>query len=64
MITDPDQIKEVFNKIEDFPKPILKSIAKYLSVGLIDYEGKKWAKHRKIANPAFHLEKLKVSLLL
>nr|H1A981.1 RecName: Full=11-oxo-beta-amyrin 30-oxidase; AltName: Full=Cytochrome P450 72A63 [Medicago truncatula]BAL45200.1 cytochrome P450 monooxygenase [Medicago truncatula] len=62
IITDPDQIKDVFNKIDDFPKPKLRSIAKYLSVGILDHEGKKWAKHRKIANPAFHLEKLKVML--
>ncbi|NP_001411814.1 11-oxo-beta-amyrin 30-oxidase [Medicago truncatula] len=62
IITDPDQIKDVFNKIDDFPKPKLRSIAKYLNVGILDHEGKKWAKHRKIANPAFHLEKLKVML--
>ncbi|XP_027192266.1 11-oxo-beta-amyrin 30-oxidase-like isoform X2 [Cicer arietinum] len=59
VITDPEQIKEVFNKIDDFSKPKLTSIAKYLSVGLIHYDGEKWAKHRKIINPAFHLEKLK-----
>ncbi|WJX93087.1 hypothetical protein P8452_74655 [Trifolium repens] len=59
IITDPEQIKQVFNKNEDFPKPKLTSIGKYLSNGLINYEGEKWAKHRKIVNPAFHIEKLK-----
>nr|H1A988.1 RecName: Full=11-oxo-beta-amyrin 30-oxidase; AltName: Full=Cytochrome P450 72A154 [Glycyrrhiza uralensis]BAL45207.1 cytochrome P450 monooxygenase [Glycyrrhiza uralensis] len=59
IITDPEQIKEVFNKIQDFPKPKLNPIAKYISIGLVQYEGDKWAKHRKIINPAFHLEKLK-----
>nr|A0A517FNC9.1 RecName: Full=Cytochrome P450 CYP72A613; Short=PpCYP72A613 [Trigonella foenum-graecum]QDS03634.1 cytochrome P450 CYP72A613 [Trigonella foenum-graecum] len=59
IITDPDQIKEVFDRIYDFPKQKLRSIAKYFSFGIIKYEGEKWAKHRKIVNPAFHLDKLK-----
>ncbi|XP_058761652.1 11-oxo-beta-amyrin 30-oxidase-like [Vicia villosa] len=59
VITDPEQIKQVFNIIEDFPKPKLSPLAKYLSNGLIQHEGDKWAKHRKIINPAFHIEKLK-----
>lgn len=48
--------------IEDFPKPKLSSLAKYLTNGIVQYEGEKWAKHRKIINPAFHIEKLKVRL--
>ncbi|KAL5061943.1 hypothetical protein RYX36_023680 [Vicia faba] len=59
VITDPEQIKQVFNMIEDFPKPKLTSLAKYLTNGIVQYEGEKWAKHRKIINPAFHTEKLK-----
>nr|QFS19031.1 cytochrome P450 72A699 [Trifolium pratense] len=59
IITDPEHIKQVFTKIEDFPKPKLTSLGKYLSNGLVTYEGEKWAKHRKIVNPAFHIEKLK-----
>ena len=57
---DTEQIKDVFNKIDDFPKPMFNRIIKFVATGLANYEGEKWAKHRKIINPAFHLEKLKV----
>ncbi|KAG5114074.1 hypothetical protein JHK82_037343 [Glycine max] len=62
VITDPEQIKEVFNKIQDFEKPKLSPIVKLLGSGLANLEGEKWRTHRKIINPAFHLEKLKVML--
>ncbi|KAH7543953.1 hypothetical protein JRO89_XS15G0071000 [Xanthoceras sorbifolium] len=55
-IMKPDQIKDIFNKINDFQKVTL---AKILGCGLACYDGDKWAKHRKIINPAFHVEKLK-----
>ncbi|KAI7750689.1 hypothetical protein M8C21_029533 [Ambrosia artemisiifolia] len=59
-ITDPSMIKEVLGNYEDFQKqrggnPLGKLLAK----GLVDVEGGQWVKHRKIINPAFHLEKLK-----
>ena len=58
---DPDTIKEVLNKSNQFQKvkggnPLIK----LLVTGLVFYEGDKWAKHRKIINPAFHVDKLKV----
>ncbi|KAK7257365.1 hypothetical protein RIF29_31293 [Crotalaria pallida] len=59
IITEPEQIKEVFNKMQEFQKPDLSPIAKLLGTGLPQYNGEKWAKHRKIINPAFHTEKLK-----
>jgi len=58
-ITDPEQIKDVFNKMYDFQKPNANPLAKLLANGLISLEGEQWSKHRKIINPAFHLEKLK-----
>lgn len=63
IITEPEQIKNVFNKMQDFTKPKFNSNAKFLFVGLTSYEGEEWAKHRKIINPAFHIDKLKVSWL-
>ncbi|KAK8469371.1 hypothetical protein PHAVU_005G063400 [Phaseolus vulgaris] len=62
IIMDPEQIKEVFNKFQDFGKPKLSPIFKLLGTGLANLEGEKWKMHRKIINPAFHLEKLKVML--
>ena len=59
-ITNPDQLKEIFSKINDFPKINSNPLARILAVGLVTYEGEQWAKHRKIINPAFHQEKLKV----
>ncbi|XP_023736519.1 cytochrome P450 CYP72A219 [Lactuca sativa] len=59
-ITDPTMIREMFGKYEDFQKakgsnPLLTLLAK----GLVLVEGDQWVKHRKIINPAFHVEKLK-----
>ena len=62
IITDPEQIKDIFNKINDFPTPHINPLARFLADGLASYEGEKWTKHRKLINPAFHLEKLKVTL--
>ncbi|GMN64491.1 hypothetical protein TIFTF001_033563 [Ficus carica] len=58
-ITNPEYIKDVFNKFGDFQKPPSNPLGKLLATGLASYDGEKWAKHRKIINPAFHLEKLK-----
>ncbi|XP_061353882.1 11-oxo-beta-amyrin 30-oxidase-like isoform X2 [Gastrolobium bilobum] len=60
IITNPEQIKEVFNRNNDFEKPKLSPLIKLLGTGLANYEGEKWQKHRKIINPAFHSEKLKI----
>ncbi|XP_010552154.1 PREDICTED: cytochrome P450 72A15-like [Tarenaya hassleriana] len=59
IIMKPDHIKEVFNKVYDFPKPPSHPMVKLLASGVATYDGEKWSKHRKIINPAFHLEKLK-----
>lgn len=59
-ITDPEQLKAVFSLINDIRKASLFPLARRPGGGLVSLEGPKWAKHRKIINPAFHTEKLKV----
>ncbi|KAL5151417.1 Cytochrome P450 72A68 [Glycine soja] len=63
-LTDPEQIKDVLNKIYDFGKPDMNPHVRLLAPGLVSHEGEKWSKHRKIINPAFNLEKLKNMLPL
>ncbi|KAK7244045.1 hypothetical protein RIF29_38863 [Crotalaria pallida] len=61
-LKDPELIKDVFNKIYEFPKPNTSPLIKLLATGLGNYEGEEWSKHRRIINPAFSLEKLKIML--
>ncbi|XP_022936863.1 uncharacterized protein LOC111443322 isoform X1 [Cucurbita moschata] len=58
-IMDPDQLKATFSQINDIQKPDMNPLIDYLLEGIITHEGEKWAKHRKIINPAFQLDKLK-----
>ena len=55
-----EDLKDVFTKLDDFQKPKSNPLLKLLATGLATYEGDKWAKHRRIINPTFHVEKLKV----
>ncbi|KAF8696976.1 hypothetical protein HU200_036622 [Digitaria exilis] len=59
-IVDPDLVKEVMsNKFGHFEKPMFPALFKLLTDGVASKEGETWAKHRRILNPGFHLEKLK-----
>ena len=61
-LTDPELIREVLsNKFGHFEKPKIGPLGRLLATGLANYEGEKWAKHRRIISPAFHVEKLKVT---
>ncbi|CAO2191123.1 unnamed protein product [Urochloa humidicola] len=60
MIPDPESAREVLsNKFGHFGKEHFGRFGKLLGDGLSNHEGEKWAKHRRILNPAFHHEKIK-----
>ncbi|KAG4210041.1 hypothetical protein ERO13_A02G019901v2 [Gossypium hirsutum] len=61
VISDPELVKKVLrNSEKKFPKRKLSDIGeKLLGNGLAFIEGGKWAKHRKLADKAFHGERLK-----
>lgn len=62
-ITDPALVRDVLsNKFGHFEKPQFPELTKLISDGLTSHEGEKWVKHRRILNPAFHLEKLRVCI--
>ena len=63
VLNEAELTKEVLTNISDFPKLYFKA-GKLLAPGISSYDGEKWAKHRKIINQAFHVEKLKVLLCL
>ncbi|XP_058220660.1 cytochrome P450 CYP72A219-like isoform X1 [Rhododendron vialii] len=59
-ITDPKLIKDILSNTEVFQKPFMNPLGKFIVTGILAYEGEKWATHRSLVNPAFHLEKLKL----
>ncbi|KAG0454844.1 hypothetical protein HPP92_023782 [Vanilla planifolia] len=59
-IMNPDLIREILSsKFGHFQKIKLNPLARLFLTGLANYDGEKWARHRRILNPAFHAEKLK-----
>lgn len=60
VIMNPEMVKEVLNKNFKYPKPTVHPIFKIFIQGLPSLDGSKWTTHRRILNPAFHTEKLKV----
>ncbi|XP_076890125.1 cytochrome P450 CYP72A219-like [Bidens hawaiensis] len=59
-ISEPSMIREILTNYNKYQKARgVNPITKLLLRGLIDVEGDQWVKHRKIINPAFHVEKLK-----
>ncbi|KAL0920909.1 hypothetical protein M5K25_007927 [Dendrobium thyrsiflorum] len=63
MILEPEIIREVLStKFGHFEKPKGSPYGRFLALGVATYDGEKWAKHRRLINPAFHVEKLKVMI--
>ncbi|KAH6780686.1 hypothetical protein C2S52_011923 [Perilla frutescens var. hirtella] len=58
-ILDPEIIREIMLKNYVFQKPPGNPFTRLLAAGLASLNTDKWAKHRKLINPAFHAEKLK-----
>lgn len=58
-ISDPENIREILAKSSVFQKPD-NVIGNLLAKGLISYNNDKWAKHRRLINSAFQLQKVKV----
>ncbi|XP_056844453.1 LOW QUALITY PROTEIN: cytochrome P450 72A13 [Raphanus sativus] len=59
MITNPEHIKEAFGNVHGFEKATSFPLIRLLLGGLASSKGDKWARHKRIINPAFHLEKIK-----
>lgn len=60
-ITEPELIREILINYNQFQKPKGGNpLTKLLAKGIVDADADQWVKHRKIINPAFHVEKLKV----
>ncbi|KAM3204173.1 hypothetical protein P3L10_027582 [Capsicum annuum] len=59
VIVDPELIREVLTKNYIYKKPPGNPLTRLAANGLAGYETDEWAKHRRLINPAFHLDKLK-----
>ncbi|KAD2804263.1 hypothetical protein E3N88_37640 [Mikania micrantha] len=59
-IRDPELIKEILLRPNDFMKPHPEPFRDRIVRGLAVAEGHQWTKHRKIINPAFNLQNLKI----
>ncbi|KAK1374057.1 Cytochrome P450, E-class, group I [Heracleum sosnowskyi] len=60
-VTEVEFVKEIMNKIQDYPKIEMSTgfVKVLLGDGLVTAKGKKWAKQRKLANQVFHADSLK-----
>lgn len=61
ILFDAKLIREVFTKYRVYEKSHSNPLISLLVTGLVGHEGDKWVKHRRIIDPAFHVEKMKVS---
>ncbi|KAI9126102.1 hypothetical protein K1719_003520 [Acacia pycnantha] len=61
-VSDPDLIREIFSsKSDSYEKNEAPPLVRQLEgKGLLSLKGQKWAHHRKIISPTFHMENLKL----
>ncbi|KAG6407096.1 hypothetical protein SASPL_130078 [Salvia splendens] len=59
ILSDPESVREVLMKNYIFVKMPTSPLNKMLGRGLVMLEQDEWTKHRKLINPAFHVQKLK-----
>jgi len=60
-VAEPEVARQVLsNKFGHFQKVGFGQLQRLLHSGVSTHEGDKWARHRRIIKPAFHLDKLKV----
>ncbi|CAM8897159.1 unnamed protein product [Rhodiola kirilowii] len=61
-VSDPELIREIFASMsESYEKTDTHPLVKQLEGdGLLSHKGHKWSHHRKILNPTFHMENLKL----
>ncbi|KAJ0545463.1 putative secologanin synthase [Helianthus annuus] len=59
-IRDPELIKEILLRRDYFQKPHPEPFRDNIIGGLAIAEGHKWTKHRKIINPTFNLQNIKI----
>nr|WEW62060.1 pregnan monooxygenase [Calotropis procera] len=62
LILDPELVREVLAKSFTYQKIPWSALSKLLVKGLASLDTDKWSKHRRLINPAFHLDKVKVML--
>jgi cytochrome P450 len=58
---DPELVREILSdKCGHVEKIKLGQAGRMIAEELVNFEKEKWAHHRRILNPAFHVENLKV----
>ncbi|KAL1560582.1 unspecific monooxygenase [Salvia divinorum] len=58
VVMNPELVREVLSKSNVFQKLPGRPFVRLMSKGLVTLETDRWAKHRRLINPAFHVHKL------